>query len=132
MTIFIDTSAFLSVIDAEDCYHETVKSLWEKLVLSDQILITSNYVILESSALIQHRMGMKALESFIEDILPIIHIKWIDSTVHNMAVRSNLASGKRKISMVDWSSFIVMKNSGITDAFTLDDHFKQQGFKVIP
>lgn len=33
--------------------------------------------------------------------------------------------------LVDCASFIVMKDEGITDAFTIDRHFEQAGFTCL-
>ncbi|HHY95520.1 MAG TPA: PIN domain-containing protein, partial [Firmicutes bacterium] len=49
--VFVDTSALYAVLDADDEWHEKAKAAWEKLLSNDEVvLITSNYVLVETSA----------------------------------------------------------------------------------
>lgn len=38
MTLLIDTSAFLSVLDADDLNHQRAKKKWEELISEESIL----------------------------------------------------------------------------------------------
>ena len=42
MNIFIDTSAFLAILDADDGNHLKAKEEWEKIVSSESNLICNN------------------------------------------------------------------------------------------
>ena len=53
MMAYLDTSALLAVLDASDEYHPTAKELWAKLLTSEAILVASNYVLVETYALLQ-------------------------------------------------------------------------------
>jgi uncharacterized protein len=44
--------------------------------------------------------------------------------------RGVLAAGRRQISLVDWTSFTVMRERTITHAFAFDDDFERQGFET--
>ena len=48
MSIFIDTSAFLAILNEEDKFHQLAKTTWEEINNSDEYLICSNYVIVET------------------------------------------------------------------------------------
>ena len=63
-TIFIDTSAFLAILDADDDFHAEAKAAWKDIVSSGALLFTSNYVLVETCALVQNRLGMKAIKVF--------------------------------------------------------------------
>jgi predicted nucleic acid-binding protein len=52
--------------------------------------------------------------------------------MHQAAVSALLVAGKRNLSLVDCVSFEVMRQGGIRTAFTLDWHFNEQGFEIIP
>jgi predicted nucleic acid-binding protein len=43
-----------------------------------------------------------------------------------------LAAKRKKLSLVDCVSFEIMRLSGVTTVFTLDKHFKEQGFICLP
>lgn len=129
MSVYVDTSAFLAVIDADDNNHLSAKKTWGKLLESQEELLCSSYVLVETYALIQRRLGIEALRMFNENIFPILQIEWIDGMIHMQASSSVLTSGRKDLSLVDCASFAVMRQNGITDVFSFDKHFKEQGFR---
>lgn len=132
MRVFIDTSAFLAILDADDKFHDKAKSKWAELVTSDVLLFSDNYILVETFALVQHRFGMKAVRAFNDDILPLINIEWVDEFTHKAGVSALEVAGRRRLSLVDCVSFETMRQLGIKTAFTFDAHFATQGFKCIP
>lgn len=132
MSVFIDTSGFLAVLDMDDENHAAAAEAWKDILTSDEILVTTNYVLVETCALVQNRLGMSAIKVFQEDIVPILRIEWVDSVVHNAAIGIMLAAMRKKLSLVDCVSFEMMRLLVITTAFTLDGHFREQGFACLP
>lgn len=53
MSVFVDTSAFLAVLDADDQEHPRAKSVWERLLSDEERLICSSHVLVETFALVQ-------------------------------------------------------------------------------
>ena len=132
MSVFVDTSGLLAVLDAGEDAHAKAARSWRDLLVSDEELVTTNYVVVETSALVQHRMGFAALKVLQEDVVPALRMAWVDEAVHQAAVGTLLATGRKHLSLVDCVSFAVMRLSGIGSAFTLDRHFKEQGFRCLP
>ena len=132
MTIFIDTSAFYALLDRDDDNQETAKGAWIKILNAENALVTSNYVLVETFALLQNRLGVIAVRAFQEDILPIVNIEFVNPETHRSGTAALLASSKRKLSLVDCISFDIMRTLGIKTAFAFDDHFKEAGFRAIP
>lgn len=132
MSIYIDTSALLAVMDADDVYHESAKKTWIELLESKETLVCNNYVLLEICALIQNRLGMAATRAFHEDVFPILKIEWIDDFLHRQAVNALLIANKRNLSLVDCASFNTMRQLNVRKAFTFDKHFVEQGFVNLP
>jgi uncharacterized protein len=130
--IFIDTSAFLALIDFRDLFNARAKKCWADLIASDETFFTTNYVLTESIALIQNRLGLQAIRILKEDFLPGIEFEWLDEEQHNAALEILLAANRRNLSLVDCSSFETMRRNGLQTVFTFDEHFKEQGFTVIP
>jgi predicted nucleic acid-binding protein len=95
-------------------------------------LITSNYVVVETVALLQYRIGLDAVRAFQADLVPAVHVVYVDDEIHRQGMSGLLAAGKRKLSLVDCVNFAMMRNLGLTRAFTFDSHFRQQGFETIP
>ena len=132
MNIFIDTAAFLAVLNANDRFYQPAQNAWSDIINSGSVLFTSNYVILETTALLQHRFGIESLRLFESELLPVIEIAWVDEAVHKQGMSALLAANRRDLSLVDCTSFEIMRQRGLDRAFTFDPHFNEQGFEVIP
>lgn len=132
MNIFIDTPAFLAVLNANDQFHTAAKEKWEAMLASNSILFSSNYILLETSSLLQHRFGLESVRLFESHILPILEITWVDEAVHERGISALLVANRRNLSLVDCTSFEVVRLIGLDTAFTFDSQFSEQGFGVIP
>ncbi len=132
MAVYVDTSAFYAVLCANDPNHPAARQVWEKLLQTDEQLICTNYILLETLTLLQHRLGVEAVRVFQEDIIPWLHIEWIGAEHHQAAVNALVISGRRLLSLTDCSSFEVMRRLSVFTAFAFDHHFKEQGFTCSP
>ncbi len=132
MNIFVDTSAFYALLDGGDVHHKRAKKGWGEVLKTENNLITTNYVLVESFALIQNRLGMDALKGFQNDVLPLIGVEWVGENVHAKAVSALLAASKKSLSLVDCVSFEVIRGLGISKVLCFDPHFSEQGFSLIP
>lgn len=130
--IYIDTSAFLALVHSDDLNHDQAMQTWKKLIEDEQQLVTNNYVLVESIALIQRRVGLRAVSILHNDILPFVEIDWLNEELHNAIVQAVLKANRRQISLVDSSSFDTMRRYEVQIAFAFDSHFPDQGFDVIP
>jgi predicted nucleic acid-binding protein len=130
--IYVDTSAFLALVHSDDPNHDQAMQTWKKLIEDEQKLICNNHVLVESIALIQRRVGLRAVSILHNDILPFIQIDWLDEALHNAIVKAILKTNRRQISLVDSSSFDTMRRYEVKTAFAFDSHFPEQGFEVIP
>lgn len=134
--VFLDTSALLALLDAEDPFHDDAKQSWERLLNAvrarQHFLLTHYAVVVESSALIARRLGVQAVRQLHEEMLPVAEVVWIDEKLHARATAAMFAAGRRKVSLVDWLSFEVMRDRRIRRAFTYDGDFEDQGFLPVP
>jgi predicted nucleic acid-binding protein len=132
MRIFIDTSAFYALLDRDDENHRRAKSTWIDLLRNENTFLTSNYVLVETFALLQHRLGMEAVRGFQNDVLPLVNIEFVLSEIHRSAVSALLSVSRRNLSLVDFVSFEMMRTLEMKTAFVFDPHFKEQGFDILP
>jgi uncharacterized protein len=93
--------------------------------------VTSNYILLETIALLQNRLGIEAARAFHDDVLLLTHVEFVASEMHRSGVAALLSASRRDLSLVDCVSFEVMRTSGINTVFAFDKHFKEQGFTMI-
>ena len=126
--IFVDTSAFYALADAGDPHHPDARRLLTALLEKEEGLITHNYVLVETIALIQHRMGAEAALRF-ADSAAAFEIEWVDRALHEGALRAMKSTRRRKVSFVDQVSFRVMRSRGIGEVFAFDRDFRKEGFR---
>ncbi|NPV80576.1 MAG: PIN domain-containing protein [Firmicutes bacterium] len=132
MSVYIDTSAFLAVLARDDMYHEQAKRVWFELLDREERFVCSSYVLVESYALIKKRLGWEALQVFHEAVYPLLDVEWVDAALHEGAANAVLITKRKRLSLVDCTSFAVMRRLGIEIAFTFNPHFHEQGFACLP
>jgi predicted nucleic acid-binding protein len=131
VSVCIDTSAFLAVFNADDRFHARARSRWQQLVESGSPLLCNNYVLVETVAVLQNRLGVEAELAFQNNVWPILEILWVDEDLHQRAISALLAAGQRRLSLVDCTSFKSMRQFGLRQAFAFDAHFAEQGFELL-
>lgn len=130
MATFADTSALFALLDRDDAEHERAARALE--AHRGETFVTHNYVVLETLALTQARLGMRETRQFLDGLLAVFEVRWITPTLHATAVAALLASGSRAVSFVDRVTFQFMREAGITTAFAFDRHFRREGIALIP
>lgn len=128
--IFADTSGFIALMDADDAFHEMASRAWKDYIAQGCILCTSDYVRLESWALIQRRLGIQAALDFSDLILPSCTILSVDEEGFTSSVNQWRMARRRNLSLVDITSFHVMRRHQITKALSFDAHFAEEGFEI--
>ena len=129
--IFVDTSAIFALLHGEDENHRLAADTFGNLVRVEQ-LVTHNYVVLETAALAQRRLGVEAVRALHDDLLPIFEVDWVGESVHSAAYAALIVSASRTVSLVDYVSFETMRRRGINDAFAFDPDFVAAGFSILP
>ncbi len=132
MSVFLDTSGLYALLDADDANHSRAAKTWSVLLERDEELVTNNYVLVESFALFQNRLGLESVRVLQQRFLPLFRTVWIDEDVHTAAMTALLTTAKRRLSLVDCASFETMRRAEIGTAFAFDRHFAEQGFVQIP
>jgi predicted nucleic acid-binding protein len=86
-------------------------------------------VLLESVALIQRRLGLGFVRRLRDELEPLLLVTWVDAALHRAALDATIA-GSRDVSLVDHTSFELMRRRGIRRVFAFDDHFADEGFEL--
>ena len=132
MNEVVDTSTLYALPVEVDDNHEAARGAAPALRDSGPILVTSSFVVLETVALLQARIGVAAVRIFYRDVLPLIVVVWVDESLLHRAMAALLASSLRGVGLTDWSSFTIMRERGITQVFAFDEDFARQGFELVP
>ena len=126
--IFVDSSALYALADRADRNHEQARRRISTLLNSAEPLLTHNYVLVESIALAQHRLGTGPALDLARSAANF-EVDWVDAKLHDEAVRALARSPKRRLSLVDQVSFFVMRKRGVESAFAFDSDFVRAGFR---
>ena len=132
MSVFVDTSAFLAVLDGDDARNAVANTIWDELFDSGELLVCTSYVIVETFALAQRRIGLAAAREFHDVVCPALDdVEWVDEAMHEVGVAAVFGAGRRHLSLVDCVSFEVMRRKGIRRVFCFDPHFEEAGFEIV-
>ena len=126
--IFFDTSAIYALASRSDPNHAAARRKFSAILTSELPLVTHNYVVVESLALLQHRLGL-AIAARFERESRTFDLEWITPETHAEAAR-RWSLGTRKVSFVDEVSFLVMQLREIRTAFAFDEDFQDAGFEL--
>lgn len=135
--IFVDTSAWLALLDRRDSYHEQAVIFFDRIKNAYR-LVSSNYVLDElytislintgyTNTVKAHRMltGLQQKRQ--------LRIVWVDQAMgRNAWSIFEKYNVDKSWSSTDCVSCSVMKQIGINEAFTFDHHFSQMGFDRSP
>ena len=130
--VFVDTSALYAAMNADDQKHDPAGGLLDRMFAQGVTLVTSGHIVVETTALLQARLGFEAARAFLDLVVPGLDVAWVDADLHARGLEAWLAAGRRSLSLIDCVSFALMHELRLDTVFTLDRHFAEQGFRVIP
>ncbi len=128
MIVFADTSGLFAYLVKNDSMNVRAQAVFQSFAENSARLVTSSYVLLETTALLQRRVGMPAVLDFQNKIVPLLEIVWVDADWHEKALRRLLSLNRKKVSLVDCLSFVIMEAGEIETVFSFDEHFRENGF----
>ena len=131
--IFIDTSAFVALLDEKDIDHKRAIGKAAEIAAQGWQTITSDYVLDESYTTILKNAGHKGAMAFDRKLrTEAWKVEWINQVrfIETQRVFRRFNKDKQW-SFTDCTSFVVMKELKIKKAFSFDEHFKQMGFELL-
>lgn len=127
---FADTVAWIALVNTRDALHEKAKEVFALLCRQNCQFITTEFVLLEfANALSAPDFRGKA-STFIEGLQKSADVQIIPASSDLFSLGFELYKTRpdKEWSVVDCSSFIIMEEMKISEAFTEDHHFEQAGF----
>lgn len=122
LVAFVDSSAIVAMVDANDNTHGAAVSAYAELLQQGYKLFTTNHVIAETVDLLHAGVGPDIARRWLRDHrLPVYHADEQDERRARALVISSRSP--RGLSYVDAVSLVVMEKFGVADAFAVDPHF---------
>lgn len=128
--VFVDTMGWYSLFDRRDSWHAAARSVLARLARKKAPLVTTDYVIDETATLLMVRGATRALDAFFTmlDQSAALTVAGIGPDRFTQARDYFLKHRDQKYSFTDVTSFVVMRELRLKDAFTHDEHFERAGF----
>jgi predicted nucleic acid-binding protein len=135
--LFVDTSAFVAQVSSEEVLHEPVEREIAAAERRRAQAVTTNAVVIETATLLRRRHGYAPSKRFLDIVQATaaeggVLVLYEDEELMGEASGIFNAWADRKLSLTDAVSFAVCHRLGINTALTLDDHFREAGFRVLP
>lgn len=130
MSVFVDTSFLVALLDEDDEKATAAAALWRQAAAARLPMFTTNYVVLEACAVLQRRLGLGAVRKLVHHVLLPVDLEWVTRDDHERAVEALLVADRRRLSLVDCTSFEVMRRQEARECLAFDQHFAEQGFVV--
>lgn len=128
--VFVDTSGFYAELDGTDTRHAEAKAAFALALDHKAGLVTTNYIIHESWAVIQVRLGWDAVDAWLDRIVPKCEIVWITHDLHDLGAARCRQARQRHLSLSDCVAIEVMRRRRINLAIAFDEHFEREGFRL--
>lgn len=131
--VFLDTNGWIALLNDDDCLHKVASQSWSDLGKLRKPIVLTDWIIAETG---NGLARTPARQRFVETALQMLN----DSRVRVIPVSATLMERALLLysdrpdktwGLVDCASFVVMKDEGMTDAFTTDRHFEQAGFNCL-
>ena len=131
--VFLDTAYAIALSSANDQFHTRATELADQLENSGARLVTTRAVLLEiGNALSKQRYrhaAVKLLDSLEAD--PTVEMVSLSDELYARALQLYRERPDKEWGLTDCVSFLVMRDRGLTEALTTDEHFPQAGFRAL-
>ena len=125
---FVDTSGFYAFLDGTDTFHAVARDLFLRAQRESWELLTTNYVVHETWAVVQARLGWEAVDAWRDVLLPRCAIAWVTPELHALGEARCRQARERRLSLTDCVSIEFMRQRGLSLAIADDEHFAREGF----
>jgi len=120
VSLFVDTSVWYAAGDRGDRSNRRAK----EILKSDEALVTTDHVLVETWILFRHRLSRKAAERFWDGLRSgAASIESVTTADLERAFAVGQSYPDQDFSIVDRTSFAVMQRLGLERAASLDDDF---------
>jgi uncharacterized protein len=130
--IFADTGAWIARFSRRDQYHERAAAIWAKLKDSNERIVTSDSVFVETVSFLGRNVSPSAAVAAGRFLHGWNKLAILRATKDDEAAALDLLNkfADQSIGFVDCLSFALMRRHRIATAFSFDRHFELAGFPL--
>jgi predicted nucleic acid-binding protein len=131
--VFLDTAYVNALINTRDQWH-TVATQWERrLAAEKRRLITTEFVLIEIAdglATVRFRAAAARIIGVLR-ASSVVELIPASSALFAEALELYENRADKDWGLTDCTSFVVMRDHGLSEALTADEHFRQAGFRPL-
>ena len=131
--VFLDTAYAIALSSEQDSLHSVALQIADTLEAEGTSIVTTRAILLEiGNALSKQRFRaaavalLRALESD-----PSVEIVPFSTELYDRAFALFQQRPDKEWGLIDCVSFVVMRERGISQALTSDEHYRQAGFQAL-
>jgi len=129
--LFLDTAFVVALVNPRDPYHGRAQEWLKRLPTLREAWVTETVLTGVGNGLA--RSGRERAVSFIRSChhTPNIRVVGLDTSLMHRALDLYADHHDKDWGLTDCQSFLVMRDQGLMDALTTDEHFVQAGFRAL-
>ena len=134
MRLFGDSAGWLAYFDRRQADYPVVRRAVSEFVRQQAVIYVTDYIVDETLTLIATRVNHALAIACGEWLLqsPLVRLIRIQPAQWDEAWALFKRYDDKAFSFTDCTSFVVMRQLRLVDAFTFDHHFEQMGFRLWP
>ena len=131
--IFVDTAAWLALANKSDFLHQPATELHQALLASGAHYVTTDYILTEVANGLACPPYRKSIIRFLEAVFSSKNVTLLTITRERFLRAWQLYKNRKDKdwNLTDCTSFVVMKEQRLREAFTSDRHFQQAGYTCL-
>lgn len=129
-SVFLDTNGWLALLNVRDVNHARAEAVWVELGTHGSHVVLTDWIIAETGNGLARTRIRDRFAAAVDRIWtsPNVDVVMVDGLLLAEAVDHYRRHADKSWGLVDSASFLVMRDRGISEAFTSDRHFEQAGF----
>ncbi len=137
MTCFIDTSAWMAIIDKNHEHHNQAQQYFEELLDKNAKIVSNNQIIDETVNNIRNAFNAKKAREYLniidESIMTInLRMDWISRRVRRNALNQLLKTGESNLELKHFFIQETIKRKKVDVIFSFDARLKYFGLPLMP
>ncbi len=133
--ILVDSGAWYALSDPRDRNATLAATTWTRVRAGDYgRIVATDYVLDEMYTLLRMRLGIHAVRAFRDRLarsgnLRVVRVSERD---FDAGLELMIAHEDKRWSLTDCTSFVLMRQLSIDNAFSFDRNFREAGFHLLP
>jgi predicted nucleic acid-binding protein len=132
-TFFLDTNGWVALLNTRESLPGQANARWLESSRERRLVVLTDWIVAETGNCLARTPARSRFVETVQHMFrtPRFHLVPVTPAILERSLLMYSDRPDKTWGLVDCASFMVMKDEGITDAFTTDRHFEQAGFTCL-